>query len=128
MLRQPGGTVVRQLACSCGPSYCDHLQMKEMANTPAAILLFAIALFSFGPQLGSLDIDGDGVPDVPLIVFPIGSNQNVQAEQSDGQERIALSIAPPLSGRTCNDRALIERRIAADLRTSGLELLTPLRC
>jgi hypothetical protein len=102
--------------------------MKEMANTPAAILLFAIALFSLGPQLGALDIDGDGVPDVPVIAFPIGSSQNVQAEQSDGQMRIALSIASPFSKRTCNDPALMERRIAADLRTSGLELLTPLRC
>lgn len=120
--------MVRQLACSCRLSYCDQLQMREMANTSAAILLFSTALFFLGPQLGSLDIDGDGVPDVPPMVLLTSSSQHVQAEQGDGQVRIALSVASPFSERTCDDPGLMGRRIAADLRISALELLTPLRC
>ena len=42
--------------------------MRERAATCAKILLIAITLFSLGPQLGSLDIDGDGIPDIPVVV------------------------------------------------------------
>jgi hypothetical protein len=30
--------------------------------------LFAAALFLMGPQMGSLDVDGDGIPEVPIAV------------------------------------------------------------
>jgi hypothetical protein len=35
----------------------------------AKILLFSITLLLMGPQLGGLDADGDGCPEVPIIVM-----------------------------------------------------------
>ena len=88
----------------------------------AAILLFAIAFFSLGPQLGSLDIDGDGVPDVPVIVMNGSSGPNVEAVRIDGQTASANSEL------TCSDARLVEHTNAADLRITGAESLTPVRC
>jgi len=48
--------------------YLGVVQMREWAATLAKILLIAITLFHVGPQLGSLDIDGDGIPDIPVVV------------------------------------------------------------
>ena len=36
--------------------------------TGGKLLLVALVLFCVGPQLGSLDVDGDGIPEVPVIV------------------------------------------------------------
>lgn len=35
------------------------------------ILLVAITLFAVGPQFGSLDADGDGVPEVPIVILDV---------------------------------------------------------
>lgn len=96
--------------------------MREMTNISAAILLFAIAFFSLGPQLGSLDIDGDGVPDVPVMVMNGCSGPNVEAVPIDGQ------TSSPYSELTCSDSGLVEHINAADLRIRRLESLAPLRC
>jgi len=37
---------------------------------PAAILgIAAVSLFFLGPQMGSLDTDGDGCPDTPVVIL-----------------------------------------------------------
>lgn len=102
--------------------------MKRAATKSAAILLFAVTLFFVGPQLGSLDIDGDGVPDVPVLVMDGSGGQNVQARRIDAQARIARDIASLFSELARNHPGLVERRIAANLRTAGPESRTPLRC
>ena len=33
-----------------------------------AVLIAALLLFSAGPQLGSLDLGGNGIPEVPVII------------------------------------------------------------
>src|SRR5215471_17451442 len=30
--------------------------------------IVAVSLFCLGPQMGSLDTDGDGVPDIPVVI------------------------------------------------------------
>lgn len=49
--------------------------------TFAKILLIAITLFFLGPQLGSLDIDCDGIPDVPLVVTHVNAPLNRHLRQ-----------------------------------------------
>ena len=61
--------------------------MRTIAATVVRILLLAIGVFSLGPQFGSIDIDGDGVPDVPAIVLHRSNNQNVEAPRDDNQAR-----------------------------------------
>jgi len=63
---------------------CTSL-MGKIKNSIARILLFGIALFFIGPQVGSLDTDGDGVPDVPVIAVDALNTQNPGAAQRDGQ-------------------------------------------
>ena len=99
-----------------------------MATKSAGILLFAITLFFVSPSLGSLDIDGDGVPDVPLIVLHGSSGQNLQAVQIDRQDRIVRGISSPVSEPTWNNSGLMVRRNEADLRTAELDSPIPLRC
>ena len=42
--------------------------MPFQARSLAFVWLMALALFVIGPQAGSLDDDGDGAPDVPIVV------------------------------------------------------------
>lgn len=101
--------------------------MRQMATKSAGIVLIAMTLFFLGPQLGSIDIDGDGVPDVPVIVLEGSSGQNSQGIL-DGQTGIAHAIASPFSELTCNDSGLMVRRSPANLRTAAPESHKPLRC
>lgn len=128
MSGQLRGVVVRQLAMSLPFLYCGFLLMKKTSNTATAILLFTIAVFFLGPQLGSLDIDGDGVPDVPVMVMNGSSGPNVEAVGIEGQNAIEHKRVSIFSERTSNDSGLVERTNTADLRIPGLEPLTPLRC
>lgn len=100
--------------------------MRQMATKSAVLALTAMTLFFVGPQLGSIDIGGDGVADVPVMVMDCGSGNNVQGARLDRQARIARAIAP-FSELTCNDSGLMVRRSPANLRTAGPESLRPLR-
>lgn len=107
--------------------YSVAIPMREMTNKSAAILLFAIAIFSVGPQLGSLDINGDGVPDVPVMVMNGSGGRNVELARID-EQAADLEIASLFSELTCSDSGLVEHINAANLRITGLDSLTPLRC
>jgi len=61
--------------------------MKKIATRFAMISLFSITICFSGPLLGSFDIDGDGVPDVPVMVMHASNDQNVQTTQSEGSAR-----------------------------------------
>ena len=101
--------------------------MRKAATKVAWILSLAISLFFIGP-LGSLDTDGDGFPDVPVMVMHAKNGQNMQPTQSGRQARIALEIARPFSDLQCHDSGPMKGRIAADLRSAVLDSVTPLRC
>lgn len=117
-----------------GPTTCVVQRMhdivcivRKVATTFASILLFAIALFVIGPRCGSVDIDGDGVPDVPIVVMH-GSNHSVRYPQSDGQTKVDLATASPFLGSTCNAIVLMKARIVVGLRGCKLDSVVPLRC
>ena len=61
---------------------------KASSLLSVTTLLAIIILFSVGPQLGSFDADGDGVPEVPIIV----SNRSDTANFLPFQEHIQHSI------------------------------------
>jgi len=98
--------------------------MRKIAPTLGRVLLFVVPLFFLGPQLGSVDIDGDGVPDVPIMVTHGSTCQNVQPPKSD---RLVM-IAPTCQGLVRDDLGPIERRIVLDPRGSRLDSVRPLRC
>jgi len=100
--------------------------MSDIATTCAKILLLAIALFFLGPQLGSLDIDSDGVPDVPVMVMHTGS-QNVQASKIDGQARIVLAAASRFD-QIGSDPEVLKRNFGPTLIVGLPDSITPLLC
>jgi hypothetical protein len=102
--------------------------MAQFAVKFAWILSLAVTLFFLGPQLGSLDIDGDAVPDVPIMVLHGNNDQNVQATQRDRQARIVFAIAALFTRLTCTDLGFVKVRVFADLRLEGLHSIAPLRC
>jgi len=102
--------------------------MRKITAKFAWILSLAITLFFIGPQLGSFDIDGDGVPDVPVMVMHGNNDQNVQPTQSERQARVALEVGWPFSDLPWHDPGPMKGRIAVDLRNAGLDSVTPLRC
>jgi len=101
--------------------------MRKITATSAKILLFAIALFFFGPQFGSLDTDSDGIPDVPIMVMQVSNNQKAQAGRNDERGKIILTIASPFVQLTCNDLGFTRGR-SANARSAGLNSVTPLLC
>jgi len=102
--------------------------MKKIAAKIALILSLAITLFFIGNQFGSLDTDGDGSPDVPLMVMHANNDQKVQPTQSGRQAKNAIEVAQPFSELPCDDPGRMEGRIALDLPSTRLDSVTPLRC
>jgi hypothetical protein len=99
--------------------------MRKVAASFATILLFAITLLFLGPPLGSLDVDGDGVPDIPVMVIHGKNNHNVRRPQSD---RVGFATASAFLGLMCNDTVLMKARIVVEPRGSRLDSVVPLRC
>ena len=64
----------------------------------AKILLFSITLLLIGPQLGGFDADGDGCPEVPIIVLKRSAAANfTHAQDTDPRTTIiavTASLAP----------------------------------
>ena len=101
--------------------------MRERAATFAKILLIAITLFSLGPQLGSLDIDGDGIPDVPVVVTHLYSHLNLHLRRN-GQLKTVPAREEPFWRLTRNDSRLFPRRLVIELRGNNPQVVNPLRC
>jgi hypothetical protein len=102
--------------------------MTKIAATFAKVLLFAVVLFFLGPQLGSLDIDGDGIPDVPIVVMHGSNCQSVQAPKSDRQGRIFVVTASPCLRMVRTNLGLIKRGVVVYPPGSRLDSVPPLRC
>ena len=85
--------------------------MRKIAASVVKILLLSVGLFSLGPQFGSLDIDGDGVSDVPVIILDGGCNQNVQAQRGDRLNKVRLAETSPFLAPMCNDQVLVKARL-----------------
>lgn len=107
----------------CGPA---GIIMRKIAASSAKMLLLAIPLFVLGPQFGALDIDGDGVPDVSIIVVDQRNDQDAQRQQSDKQTKVNLATTSYLFRLTCDCLLFIRAKVAIDppVRLS----VVPLRC
>ena len=99
--------------------------MRDITTTPALILLATITLFVLAPQLGSLDVDSDGVPDVPVIVLQVNS-QSPQAKRCDRQPEVATETASPFL--TLKRDGKVEARIVDEPSGSRLNSVALLRC
>ena len=102
--------------------------MKESASTFAKILLIAITLFSLGPQLGSVDIDGDAIPDVPVVVTHVSSPLSLHLSRNNGGSKIVPVREMSFWRLTRNDSRLFPRQLVIELRGYNAQLVNPLRC
>lgn len=101
--------------------------MRRFAASFARILLIAVALFVLGPQLGGLDTDGDGVPDVPIIVGDPRNNQEATLQKSDRKNNADLATGSCLFKLICDCLQFVKARIVLDPISSGLYVVH-LRC
>jgi len=101
--------------------------MRRVTNSLGPILLFATALFFMGPQLGSLDTDGDGVPDVPVVAVEAMDAQNIVAPRCGGQGSILRATALLFLERTPTELGF-KGSIVRDQRCAGCHCIAPLRC
>ena len=101
--------------------------MSRAAKSVARILLVVTTLFFIGPQLGSLDIDGDGVPDVPVIAVHAMKDQNLRPPRGIRQVTILLAKASLYLALTGNGGLGPKGSIVID---QGVEpdRVAPLRC
>ena len=101
-----------------------HAPMKTIAATFAKVLLFSLTVFFLGPQLGSLDTDGDGLPDVPVMVMHASMDKNVRTAQSDRLARVHATESP-FSGMIWDEPGA-NGRIPVYVRMTAPH--SPLRC
>lgn len=104
------------------------LHMRRIAASSARIVLVAITLFVLGPQFGALDTDGDGVPDVPLMVVDPRNDQEAKLQRSDRKTKIDLATASPLFRLISDYLQFLKARIVLDPPASRLYPVVPLRC
>ena len=97
--------------------------MREIATSVAKILLLAMMLFFSGPLLGSLDVDGDGLPDVPVVVTGCDYHLSETAEST-----LPTGIDPSIESSVSNDPELKHGRINVYLPRTASDSVKPLRC
>jgi len=92
----------------------------------AKILLFSIALLLIGPLLGGLDADGDGYPEVPIIVLKRSAAANsthaLNTHQRTTIIAVIASLVPALVPDDLGDiggRKLVSHERGSTLRSFG---------
>jgi hypothetical protein len=115
----------------------QHLTLRNFHNPIPLLLrsllfvgLMALTLFVVGPQAGSVDDDGDGNPDIPVVV----SSPSVVGEVSFAKRviqrspnisavvaSVCIGILTPCSGAAKSDFVSLDGR-------SVLHASCPLRC
>jgi hypothetical protein len=91
--------------------------------------LVALALFVVGPQAGSLDDDGDGNPDVPVVVMASSSVAQVShATQLNERSLNASDVVAATPIGIHSDRVKRGYSDARRYGRSALPSLCPLRC
>ena len=98
--------------------------MRGIATSVAKILLLAMMLFFSGPLLGSLDVDGDGLPDVHVVVAQCGDYHLSQTAEST----LPTGIDPSMESPVSNDPELKHGRINVYLPRTASDSVQPLRC
>lgn len=92
-------------------------------------LLAFVVLFSVGPQLGSLDADGDGIPEVPIMVLAGTDAADVLSVLDHTQHTTfigpTLSLFPPVIPDTFE---YIGIDFVSELNAFALLPFCPLRC
>ena len=74
---------------------CQYREHRNFLVLPVFFLgLVAIAMFALGPQAGSLDDDGDGSPDVPIVVMATGSLTESLAAADDNPPKQSMRLFP----------------------------------
>ncbi len=93
------------------------------------IAFAAIIVFSAGPDLGSIDADHDGSPEVPVVVFHSSNAANYRCTAFQDQQTAASTRTESgLSIVVINDSGHIDRTISAE-RNLPLPLFAlSLRC
>lgn len=104
--------------------------MPLLVRSLAFVWLMALALFVMGPQAGSLDDDGDGAPDVPIVVSRPSLPGDISAISSSigqsgrgGAVGTLGFVAPSTDRERSHPQGVIAR-----YRLLKSQILFPLRC
>lgn len=105
---------------------CLHFK-RAFCRYILLIALSALLLFVVGPQLGSVDADGDGIPESPVALATtntVGAT-TLSCEASHRTIRVAHPVAIPAQTRAFDAQ---EQTIASPVGRSDLRLFCLLRC
>lgn len=102
--------------------------VRKIATISAKLLIIAITLFFAGPELGSLDIDSDGVPDVPVVIMHAGHALDVLSLRKRQPETVMFTSRTSFWELRLFNLELIRTRLAFDLKGITLPSAAPIRC
>lgn len=94
-----------------------------------AFALLATALFVMGPQMGSLDLDGDGHPDTPIAVVGTTPVANTLNARSTVERPQRMGHAAPVFITVLDHEFGTEKFLSGLLASHGpTQLSSVLRC
>jgi len=106
---------------------CNDRERRSFPVPPFFFLgLIAVVVFVLGPQAGSLDDNGDGAPDVPIVVMTSGSVS--RPPETVGSSALQPSILAPIVSDEPEDAVCRASRFLACEKYPPLCLLCSLRC
>lgn len=109
-----------------GFSHCTRISSRPTL----LVVLTALLFFVVGPQLGSVDADGDGIPEVSVILASSTNTIGVTTFTSKAAfnrtvRAFAIRVAVPVSTPEFDSE---EHTIPSSGGRSGLRLFSLLRC
>lgn len=101
---------------------------KECISLVAKIAFAVVIVFSAGPDLGSIDADHDGSPEVPVIVVQSKSAAEYQQIPRLRPTTASMGTAPGLPTALTEDLGHIDRALLSKRRLSLALFALSLRC
>src|SRR5579864_4311939 len=105
---------------------CDHKARGRYIGVKLLVLL--VAIFCLGPQLGCLDADDDGVPEVPIVVSSAATGF-LELKMSRSEFETATIALTSLSYfHSAKQGEPVHKRPAVTFSFPSTRQSTPLRC
>ncbi len=105
---------------------CDHKTPVLYLGTN--LVVFLVLVFCLGPQLGCLDADGDGVPEVPVVVSSAATAVRALKMSRSEFESATIPLKSVSSFYSAKSGKPAYKRPAATFSFSSTRQSAPLRC
>jgi hypothetical protein len=118
------------MSAKSGAVYVISAKSNSMMSPLVLAAATALLLFVVGPQLGSFDADGDGIPEIPVVLA--GTNGATGATASTGKvasQRVTRDLLTRVVIPTrANAVEIHEFEFSSHVSLAALHSMCPLRC